>query len=299
MVGSAIVSRLERNGYSAVLPVGRDEVDLCCQAEVNAWFAQHQPEYVFNAAARVGGIYANATYPAEFLYQNLMLQCNVAQGAHEAGTKKVMFLGSSCVYPRLASQPISESALLTGPLEVTNEAYAVAKIAGLKLAETYAQQYGDNFIAAMPTNLYGYGDNFNLENSHVIPALLRRFHEAKACGAEAVVCWGTGKVYREFMFVDDLADALVFLMQEYNDPALINVGGGADVNVQELAQIIGSVVGFEGRIEWDSAKPDGTPRKLLDVSKLQALGWTHSTSLRDGLAKTYDWFLENRDSARL
>ena len=260
---------------------------------VNDFFAANRPGYVFLAAAKVGGIHANNTYPAEFLYDNLMIEANVIHAAHKHGVKKLLFLGSSCIYPKFAPQPITEDSLLTGLLEPTNEAYAIAKIAGIKLCQAYHKQYGSRFISAMPTNMYGYGDNYHPENSHVLPALIRRFHEAKVENKPEVTIWGSGKPLREFMFSDDLAEACVFLMENYEDPQLVNVGTGEEVSILELAHLIKEVVGFEGAISFDASKPDGTPRKLMDSSRLNALGFRHKTSLKKGLELTYQDFLNN------
>jgi len=289
LVGSAIVRRLQADGIEAVV-AGRDELDLCDQAEVDAWFAAKGIDQVYLAAAKVGGIHANDTYPAEFLRDNLVIQTNVIHSAWKHGVKKLLFLGSSCIYPKLAPQPMPEDSLLTGPLEPTNEWYAVAKIAGIKMCQAYRKQYGFDAISVMPTNLYGPGDNFDLENSHVLPALMRKFHEAKEQGAAAVDVWGSGKPRREFLHVDDLADACVYLMQNYSSPDIINVGWGKDINIAELAELISGVVGFQGRLEFDPSKPDGTPRKLLDTSRLTALGWQPSITLDAGIASTYDWY---------
>jgi len=291
LVGSALVRRLHALGHAHLLLRTRHELELRDQAAVRDFFERERPEYVFLAAARVGGIQANATRPAEFIGDNLAIQTHVIDAAWRCGVKKLLFLGSSCIYPKHAPQPIVEESLLTGPLEPTNEWYAIAKIAGLKMAAAYRRQYGFNAISAMPTNLYGPGDNFDLANSHVLPALLRKFHEAKVAGAAEVVVWGSGAPRREFLHVDDLADALVLLMQKYSDEAPINVGCGADVSIAELAALVSEVVGFGGRIVYDASKPDGTPRKLLDVSRLTALGWAPKIALREGIAGTYRWFL--------
>ena len=288
MVGSALVRRLQALGFSNVVTRSRDQLDLLSQTAVTEFLAAEQPDYVFIAAAKVGGIQANNQYRADFLYQNLMIEANLIHGAHLAGVQRLMFLGSSCIYPRDCAQPIKEEYLLTGPLEQTNEPYAIAKIAGIKLAESYNRQYGREYISVMPTNLYGPNDNYDLANSHVLPALLRKAHEAKLRGDLEYVVWGSGTPRREFLYVDDLADACVYLMtQGYTGP-LLNVGTGEDVTIRELAETVMDIVGFEGRIVFDSAKPDGTPRKLLDVSKLAALGWRARTSLRDGIRLAYD-----------
>jgi GDP-L-fucose synthase len=296
MVGAALTRRLASEGC-ALVEVGRSEVDLREQAAVRAWMSRERPDAVFVAAATVGGIHANATRPAEFLYDNLMIEANIIHAAHEVGVDKLLFLGSSCIYPKLADQPIAETALLTGPLEPTNEWYAIAKIAGIKLAQAYRRQHGRHFISAMPTNLYGPNDNFDLTSSHVLPALVRKMHEAKIARAESVTLWGTGKPRREFLHVDDLADALVHLMKIYDEEEHVNVGVGEDVSITELATICARVVGYDGRFVYDTSKPDGTPRKLLDVSRLTALGWRASIPLEAGIAATYRWFLEN-DGAR-
>lgn len=293
MVGSAITRCLRRKGCDNLVQATSDELDLRNTADVNRFFDENRPRFVFLAAAKVGGIYANDAYPAEFLYDNLMIEANVIHAAHQFGVEKLLFLGSSCIYPKFASQPVREDSLLTGELEPTNEAYAIAKIAGIKLCQAYTKQYGSRFISVMPTNLYGYGDNYHLENSHVLPALLRRFHEAKAENRPEVVIWGTGKPLREFMFADDLAEACVFLMEHYEDPAPINVGTGEEVTILELTNMIREVVGYTGQIAFDPTKPDGTPRKLMDSSRLHALGYKHNITLRDGLTKTYADFLEH------
>jgi len=292
LVGSAICRRLLSDGYNHLIVRSRQALDLCDQAAVDAFFRCERPEYVFLAAARVGGIFANDSYPADFLRDNLVLQCNVIDSAYRHGARKLLFLGSSCVYPRLAPQPIREEYLLTGPLETTNQWYAVAKIAGLKMAQAYRRQYGFQSICLMPTNLYGPDDNFDLQSSHVLPALLRKFHEAKQEGRPAVVVWGTGSPQREFLHVDDLADASVHLMLHYDSPEIINVGVGEDISIRDLAEMIREIVGYEGRIEFDTSKPDGTPRKLLDVSRLHAQGWRARIPLREGIARTYQWYLE-------
>jgi GDP-L-fucose synthase len=297
MVGSALVRRLADTGCE-ILTAGRREVDLRRQVETDAWVASAQPEAVFVAAATVGGILANDTRPGEFLYDNLMIACNVIEAARRQGVAKLLFLGSSCIYPREAPQPMTESALLSGPLEPTNEWYAVAKIAGLKLCAAYRRQYGCDFISAQPTNLYGPGDRYDLQAAHVIPALLAKTHQAKVRGTEVVEIWGTGRPRREFLQVDDLADALVFLMERYSGEEHVNVGWGEDVSIAELAQLIAEVVGFRGRFHYATDKPDGSPRKLLDVTKLDALGWRPRIQLRSGLAETYRWFLENAASSQ-
>ncbi|HXU47568.1 MAG TPA: GDP-L-fucose synthase [Candidatus Binatia bacterium] len=290
LVGSAICRRLQSEKYANLIAKTRQELDLLNQSAVDRFFAAERPEYVFLAAAKVGGILANSTQPAEFIYENLLVQINVIDAAYRHGAKKLLFLGSSCIYPKFAPQPIREDALLTSPLEPTNEPYAIAKIAGLKMAEAYRKQYGFDAISLMPTNLYGPHDNFDPESSHVVPALIRRFHEAAQHNASEVTLWGTGTVRREFLHVDDLADACVFLMQNYDQPEIINVGTGEDVTIRELAELIAEITGFRGRIVQDTSKPDGTPRKLLDVSRLNALGWRARINLREGLEQTYRWF---------
>jgi GDP-L-fucose synthase len=290
LVGSAILRRLQALGYRNVIERHRKELDLLDRQDVDAFFAAARPEYVFLAAAKVGGIHANNTYPADFIRDNLLIQTNVIDAAHRHGVNKLLFLGSSCIYPRLASQPISEDALLTGSLEPTNEWYAIAKIAGIKMCQAYRRQYGFDAISAMPTNLYGPGDNFSLENSHVLPALMRKFHDAVQANREEVVVWGTGTPRREFLHVDDLADAVIFLMRHYSGEAPVNVGTGTDVTIKELAHLIADTTGFKGVLRFDTSKPDGTPRKLLDVSRLRALGWEAKIDLLQGLRSTYDWF---------
>jgi GDP-L-fucose synthase len=301
MVGSSVWSALEAAGYENLIGRTSSELDLRDQAATRAFFEKEKPDVVVMAAAKVGGILANDTYRAEFLYDNLMIEANVVHAAHEAGVEKFLFLGSSCIYPKLAPQPLKEEYLLSDYLEHTNEPYAVAKIAGLKLCENYYRQYGDNFISAMPTNLFGVNDNFNLETSHVLPALMRKLHEANKRGEKTATIWGTGKPKREFLFVDDLADALVFLLENLDAKTLydemnvahINVGSGEDLTILELAQTIADVVGFEGEIVRDESKPDGTPRKVLDVARLRSLGWEKARPLREGIEETYRWFLEN------
>lgn len=291
MVGSALTRRLARGGYTNIVTASRAELDLLDQPAVHAFLADACPDYIFIAAAKVGGIQANNSYRAEFLYQNLMIEANLIHGAHLAGVQRLMFLGSSCIYPKLAPQPLTEDALLTGPLEFTNEPYAIAKIAGIKLCEAYNAQYGRQYISAMPTNLFGPNDNYDLANSHVLPALIRKAHEAKLRGDREYVVWGSGTPLREFLYVDDLADACVFLMEQGYDGALVNVGTGSDVTIKELAQAVMRVVGFEGQIVFDPSKPDGTPRKLMNVARLAALGWRASTSLEDGIRLAYADFL--------
>jgi GDP-L-fucose synthase len=298
LVGSAIVRRLRELGHANLLLRTRAELDLCSQAAVESFFAAERPEYVFLAAAKVGGILANSTYPADFLRDNLLIQSNVIDAAYRHGATKLLFLGSSCIYPKLAPQPLREEYLLTGPLEPTNEWYAIAKIAGHKMCQAYARQYGFRAISLMPTNLYGPGDNFDLQNSHVLPALIRRFHEAKLRGDELFTVWGTGTPRREFLHVDDLADASVFLMQRYESDELINVGVGEDLTIAELAALVARVVGFQGRLAFDASKPDGTPRKLLDTHRINDLGWRPQISLESGVAATYQWFLEHRTDLR-
>ena len=290
MVGSAIMRRLERENPSDVLSVSSRDLDLRDQSATQNWIKDNKPEAVFMAAAKVGGIHANNTYPAQFLYDNLMMAANVIDGSYKAGVEKLLFLGSSCIYPKLAPQPISEDSLMTGPLEPTNAAYAVAKISGVYLCETYRREYGADFISAMPTNLYGPGDNYHSENSHVIPGLIRRAHEAKIGGAKSLSVWGSGTPRREFLNSDDCADALVHVMKNYSDAETINIGSGTDMTIAELAQTICEVVGFEGKLVFDTPKPDGTPRKLMSGAKLQAMNWTPKISLKDGLAAAYEDF---------
>jgi len=290
MVGSAITRKLRKEGFNNLVTRTSSELDLKNQAAVQAFFEKERPDYVFLAAAKVGGIMANNIYRGEFLYDNLMIQSNTIDAAYRSGVKKLMFLGSSCIYPKLAPQPLKEEYLLTGLLEETNEPYAIAKIAGIKLCDAYRSQYGANFISVMPTNLYGPNDNYDLNSSHVLPALIRKFHEAKKNNAPAVVMWGSGKPKREFLHADDLADACYFLMQNYNEPGLVNVGVGEDLEIRELAQLIQKIVGYEGKIEHDLTKPDGTPRKLMDVSKLHSFGWKARISLEEGLKSVYEEF---------
>ena len=292
LVGSAILRRLEADGCRAVLTATREQLDLRDQAAVNYWFRANRPEYVFLAAGTVGGILANSTRPAEFIYDNMMIHATVVHAGHLFGVKKLLYLGSSCIYPRAAPQPMAEEALLTAPLEPTNEPYAVAKIAGIKLCEAYRRQYGCDFISAMPTNLYGPHDNFDLASSHVLPALIRKFHDAKMDGRADVAIWGSGSPRREFLHVDDLADACVFLMRRYSDARHVNVGTGEDLTIRELAEMVRDVVHRDARLVFDPSKPDGAPRKLLDVTRLHRLGWRHRVALRDGIATTYDWFRE-------
>ncbi|UYQ92361.1 GDP-L-fucose synthase [Chitinophaga horti] len=292
MVGGAICRRLDALGYTNIVTRSSSELDLRNQAAVNEFFETERPAYVFLAAAKVGGIHANNTYRAEFIYDNLMMEANIIYAAWKYGVTKLMFLGSSCIYPRLAAQPLREDSLLTGPLEATNEPYAIAKIAGIKMCESFRDQYGCNFISVMPTNLYGIGDNYHPENSHVLPALIRKFHEAKAEGKPSVTVWGTGTPKREFLYADDLADACVFLMMHYDEKELVNIGTGEDLSIKELAELVKEVTHYEGEIVFDSSKPDGTPRKLMDVSKLHSLGWKHTTNLPKGVALAYAHFLK-------
>ena len=298
LVGSAVVRRLRALGFDNLLLAERRELELTRQADVDRWFAAHRPEVVIMAAARVGGIHANNSYPAEFIRDNLEVQNNVIDAAYRHGARKLTFLGSSCIYPKHAPQPMNEDCLLTGPLEPTNEWYAIAKIAGIKMCQAYRRQYGFDAISLMPTNLYGPGDNFSLENSHVLPALIAKFHEARRIGQKSVVVWGTGTPRREFLYVDDLADAVVFLTRNYADAGPINVGTGTDVTIRELADLVGTVVGFTGDLVFDTKKLDGTPRKLLDVGRVQALGWRATTSLESGLRATYEWFCANEPQLR-
>lgn len=293
MVGSAIVRRLKADGYNNLILRSSSELDLRNQAAVNSFFETEKPEYVFLAAAKVGGIKANNTYRAEFIYNNLAIEANIIYAAYHSQVKKLLFLGSSCIYPKLAPQPLKEDYLLTGALEPTNEPYAIAKIAGIKMCEAFRLQYGCNFISAMPTNLYGPNDNYDLNNSHVLPALIRKFHEAKTGNQPEVEIWGTGKPFREFLHVDDLADACVFLMLNYNEAQFVNVGTGRDISIADLALLVKEVVGYTGSIKFDASKPDGTPRKLLDVSRLNALGWNYKIELKDGISLTYNSWLEN------
>jgi GDP-L-fucose synthase len=293
MVGSALVRRLEAEGFKNVLKRDRLQLDLTDESAVTNFFACEKPHIVIIAAAKVGGIKANNDYPVEFLLENLCIQNSVIRSAFEAGVRKLLFLGSSCIYPKFAPQPIPETSLLSGPLEPTNEAYAIAKIAGIKLCQAYAREYGATFISVMPTNLYGANDSFDLETSHVLPALLRKAHEAKTRNENKLIVWGTGKPRREFLHVDDLASACLLLLEKYDSPEIINIGCGEDITIRELAELICDVVGFEGELVWDATKPDGTPRKLLDISKIRALGWQPTIPLRQGIAQTYEWFLAN------
>ena len=298
LVGSAIIRNLKKNGYNNLLLRTSKELNLTNQADVNQFFETEKPGYVFLAAAKVGGIHANDNYPADFIRDNLQIQTNIIDAAYRNQTKKLLFLGSSCIYPKFAPQPMKEEYLLTGELEPTNEWYAIAKIAGIKMCQAYKKQYGFNAISLMPTNLYGPGDNFNLENSHVMPALIRKFHDAKVNNMPEVEVWGTGTPKREFLHVDDMADATVFLMNNYDAEQFVNVGVGEDVSIKELAEIVKETVGFEGVLKFDSSKPDGTPRKLLDVSKLNEAGWRAKINLLEGVKSTYLWFLENEESYR-
>ncbi len=299
MVGSAITRNLLAQGYQNLLLKTSSELDLRNQAAVQDFFEQEKPEYVFLAAAKVGGIVANNTFRADFLYENLAIQNNVIHAAYQNGVQKLMFLGSSCIYPKMAPQPLVEEALLTGLLEHTNEPYAIAKIAGIKMCEAYYDQYGCNFISVMPTNLYGPNDNYDLQGSHVLPAFIRKFHEAKMANAESVICWGSGNPMREFLHADDMASACVFLMENYNQKQFLNIGTGSDLTIKALAEMVAKIVGYQGTILWDSTKPDGTPRKLMDSSKLHALGWKHQIDLEQGIALAYDDFLKNHEKLRL
>lgn len=298
MVGSAIHRRLSKDGFTRVLGRTRAELDLLDRGALRAFFEKERPAVVVDAAAKVGGILANNEQPVEFLLQNLTIQNNLIEAAADFGTRKLLFLGSSCIYPKMAPQPISEDSLLTGPLEPTNDAYAIAKIAGIKLCQSYAREYGKNFISGMPTNLYGPHDNYDLHNSHVLPAFIRKVHEAKQAGAKSITVWGTGTPRREFLHTDDLADACLFLLENYDQPDLINIGCGEDVTIRELAETVCYVLGFDGSLEFDASKPDGTPRKLLDISKIKSLGWSPKIPLRDGIADAYRWFVENQSTAR-
>jgi len=292
MVGSAIKRKLEKEGFTNIVTRTSADLDLRNQQAVADFFAAEKPDYVFLAAAKVGGIVANNTYRAEFLYDNLQIQNNIINAAHQNDVKKLMFLGSSCIYPKMAPQPLKEDYLLTGPLEPTNEPYAIAKIAGIKMCDAYRDQYGCNYISVMPTNLYGYNDNYHPQNSHVLPALIRRFHESKENNAPTVTIWGTGSPRREFLFADDLADACYYLMQNYNEPGLVNIGTGEDITIADLARLVGKIVGYEGTIDFDTTKPDGTPRKLMDVNKLNNMGWKYTTALEDGIRLAYEDFIQ-------
>ena len=299
LVGSAIVRNLESKGYTNIVKRTHKELDLKDQAGVNRFFDEEKPDVVVLAAAKVGGINANNTTPAEFAYENMQIQCNVIHGAHMHNVKKLLFLGSTCIYPRMAPQPIPEDALLTGPLETTKEAYAIAKISGLEMCKFYKRQYGDDFISCMPTNLYGPHDNYDLSGSHVMPAMIRKFHEAKVNGAPSVELWGTGTPLREFLYVDDMADACVFLLENYSGEQHVNIGTGVEVTIKELAETVKRIVGYEGDIVWNKDMPDGTPRKLTDVTKLHGLGWKHKVDLEEGVGLAYDWFKENVKDARM
>lgn len=294
LVGSAILRKLQAEGYGGVICRSKNELDLIDTAAVHHFFAAEKPDYVFLAAAKVGGIHANNSYPADFIYDNLMIQSNIIHAAHQSSVKKLLFLGSSCIYPKLCPQPIKEEYLLSGILEPTNEAYAIAKIAGIKMCQSYNRQYGTNYVSVMPTNLYGPNDNFDLNSSHVLPALIRKFYAAKVENKPFVEVWGTGTPRREFLHVDDLADACLFIMKNYSGPEIVNIGVGEDVTIRELAYLIKDVTGFPGEIQWNNAMPDGTPQKLLDVSKLTALGWQAKINLPDGIRSTYQWFKENQ-----
>ncbi len=299
LVGSALVRALTRRGFTNLIVKTHAELDLCVQAQVEAFFSEHRPEYVLLAAAKVGGIYANKTYPADFARINLLIQTNVLDAAYRNGANKFLFLGSSCMYPRLAAQPMRVADLMTGPLEPTNEWYALAKLAGYKMGQGYRLQHGFPFISAIPANLYGPGDNFNPQDSHVVPALIRRFHEAKRAGQPSVSAWGTGSARREFLYVDDAAEALLFLLENYDDGEIINIGAGPETSIRELTEITARAVGYTGSIEWDASKPDGMPRKLLDNTRMAALGYAATVSLEEGLKQTYEWFLENQGNIRL
>ncbi len=299
LVGSAIVRSLKSKGYENIIGRTHSELDLTDQAAVRKFFDEEKPDVVVLAAAKVGGINANNTQPAMFAYENMQIQCNVINESHRHGVKKLLFLGSTCIYPRMAPQPIPEDALLTGPLEETNEAYAIAKISGLEMCKFYKRQYGDNFISCMPTNLYGPHDNYDLQGSHVLPAMIRKFHEAKVGGQPRVELWGTGTPLREFLYVDDMADACVFLLENYDGEQHVNIGTGKEVTIRELAETVKAVVGYEGEIYWNTDMPDGTPRKLTDVTKLHSLGWHHRIELEEGVRLAYDWFKDNVDQARM
>ena len=292
LVGSAIVRKLLAEGYENLLFKTKAELDLLCQSDVEAFFETEKPEYVFLAAAKVGGILANKKMKADFIYENLQIQNNIIRSSWKNSVAKLLFLGSSCIYPKMCAQPIKEEYLMTGPLEETNDAYAIAKIAGIKMCQSFNAQYGTKFISVMPTNLYGPNDNFDLESSHVLPAMIRKFHDAKISGSESVTLWGTGSPKREFLHVDDLADALIFLMDRYDSSEIINIGTGEDVTIKELAELIRKEVGYDGEVVWDTTKPDGTPRKLLDVSRLHGLGWSHVIPLEEGVRGTYEWFVK-------
>jgi len=294
LVGSAILRELKRQGYKNLLWRDRSKLNLMAQNDTYKYFDDMRPEYVFFCAARVGGIVDNKTYPAEFIFKNLQMQCNVINASYYYSVKKLLFLGSSCIYPKFAKQPISESEFMTGTLEPTNDAYAIAKIAGIKMCQAYNKQFGDNFISVMPTNLYGMNDNYHSQNSHVLPALIKKIHNAKEAHQEQITLWGTGSPMREFLYVDDLAEACIYLVNEYDSPDIINIGTGEDISIFDLANLIKDIVGYEGEIRWDSSVPDGTPKKQLDVTKIHNLGWKHKTSLREGIEKTYQFFLEGK-----
>lgn len=294
LVGSAIWRKLQQHGFTRLIGKTRAELDLLDAKAVGQFFSQEKPDYVFDAAAKVGGIHANDTYPAEFLYQNLQIQNNLIHSAYQAKVKKFLFLGSSCIYPKLAPQPMKEDSLLTGPLEPSNQWYAVAKIAGIKMCQAYRREYKCDFISAMPTNMYGPNDNYDLQNSHVLPALIRKFHEAKVSGAREVMCWGTGSPFREFLYSDDLAEACVFLMQNYSEEQFINIGSGSEITIKELSELVGKIINFEGKIVWDTSKPDGTPRKLMDSSRLFALGWKPKINLEEGIRLAYKDFCQKK-----
>lgn len=298
LVGSAVIRKLIKEGFTNILTADRSDVDLRNQAQVNAWFEVNRPKYVFLVAGTVGGIHANATRPAEFLYDNMMIHATVVHASYVNNVEKLVYLGSSCIYPRLANQPMTEDQLLSGPLEPTNEPYAIAKIAGIKLCDTYREQYGCNFVSGMPTNLYGPNDNFDLESSHVLPALMRKFHEAKMTKTDSVEVWGSGVARREFLHVDDLADACLFLLRNYDSAGQINIGTGKEVSIQELAETLRDVIYPGAELRWDTTKPDGAPRKLLDVSKIETAGWSHSISLPDGIDSTYKWFQDQYENLR-
>lgn len=299
LVGSAIVRSLNRSGYTNIIGRTHAELDLTNQADVRAFFEAEKPDVVVLAAAKVGGINANQTMPAEFAYENMQIQCNVIKACHDYKVKKLLFLGSTCIYPKMAPQPIPEDALLTGPLEVTNEAYAIAKISGLEMCKFFKMQYGDDFISCMPTNLYGPYDNYDLSNSHVMPAMIRKFHEAKVNNAPTVELWGTGSPLREFLYSDDMADACVYLLENYSGLQHVNIGTGKEVTIKQLAETVKATVGYEGEIVWNSDMPDGTPRKLTNVDKLHSIGWTHKVELEEGVKLAYDWFKENVETARM
>ena len=295
LVGSAIVRNLRNKGYTNIIEGTRDDLDFTNQDETERYFCSEEPEYVFLAAAKVGGIMANKTRPAEFIYDNLMIQSNIINSAYNYGVKKLVFLGSSCIYPKHPNIPITEDQLMTGPLEPTNDAYAIAKIAGIRMCQAYRQQYGFNAISLQPTNLYGVNDNFNPESSHVIPGIMRRMHEAKLNGDSQFVCWGDGSPLREFLYIDDMAEACYICMNDYNDPEIINIGTGSDITIKELTEIIAKIIDYRGEIVWDTSKPNGTPRKVMNVDKLKSLGWSPKVGIRQGIYQTYEWFKENYD----